>query len=230
MLGKHRSFGANFCSRCPSTRRNVDNSGRGICGLLVIAVSNDIVCNVRLTDGGHTAIAGVISLAGTQSLRKWPRLYQATRIGLQTQTGRDFLQVLLHSLVTLAGGDHITKLVVLASQALALLLEGLNIALLLCQLLLQGANLSNRSSLSEPSRVLAAGLLVTLEQLDTILKAEDLQDHDVGAVEDQGEEEGETAQVHVTLRVEFTGLHLHTICTEVGSAITKTRLVVVSIG
>lgn len=136
------------------------------------------------------------------------------RLKCPTHEGKP-LRVLLHILIALAGRDLVTELVVLAGQSLALLLESLDIAFLGLELLLQSANLTSRAGLRDTGRVLAAGLLVTLEQLDTVLETENIKDHDIGAVENKGQEEGETAEVHVALRVEFAGLHFHAVGTEV---------------
>lgn len=125
------------------------------------------------------------------------------------------LRVLLVILVALAVRDLVAELMVLAGQTLALLLESLDVAILGRELFLQSANLTNRAGLRETGGVLAAGLLVTLEQLDAVFETENLEDHDIGTVEDQGQEEGEATEVHVALRVELAGLHLHAVGTEV---------------
>lgn len=44
-----------------------------------------------------------------------------------------------------------------------------------------------------------------------LLKAENIEDHDVGTVEDERQEQGEAAEIHVALRVELAGLNLHTL-------------------
>ena len=137
---------------------------------------------------------------------------------IESPKQRNSLQRLLLVLVALGGGYLIAKLVVLSSQALALLLEGLDIAVLSLELLLQSANLANGAGLGETGGVLAASLLVTLEELDAVLKTEDLEDHGVGAVENQREEQGEATQVHVALGVELAGLNLHAVSAEVGSS------------
>ena len=55
----------------------------------------------------------------------------------------------------------------------------------------------------------ALGLWVAFVALDGLFETEGLKDEDVGAVEDQGQEEGEAAEVHVALGVEFAGLDFH---------------------
>jgi hypothetical protein len=137
---------------------------------------------------------------------------------IQSPKQCNFLQRLLLVLIALGGGDLIAELVVLSGQALTLLLEGLNIAVLGLKLLSQSANLANGAGLCETSGVLAASLLVTLEELDTVLKTEDIENHSVSAVEDQREEQGEATQVHVALGVELAGLNLHAVSAEVGSS------------
>ncbi len=42
--------------------------------------------------------------------------------------------------------------------------------------------------------------------------------HHVGAVEDEGKEEGEATEVHVALGIELAGLNLHALVSENGSA------------
>lgn len=105
-------------------------------------------------------------------------------------------------------------------QLLALLLEVLEILLLLLQFLAQGTNLSGLACGSELSTLLGivAGTLVSSE---TVLKAHGLDDHDVSAVEDEGEEEGEAAEVHVTLRVELASLDFETFVTEDSGTVRK---------
>ena len=108
---------------------------------------------------------------------------------------------------------------VLAGQALALLLEGLNVTVLGLDDFLKTANLADIASLGDAGRVLAASLLVAVEKTDAVLETENLEDHGVGAVENQGEEKSETTQVHVALRVELAGLDLHAVGAEVGGAV-----------
>lgn len=128
------------------------------------------------------------------------------------------LEVFLDILVALIGGNIISELVVLASKALALFLESLDVTVFGLELLLQSTKLANGASLGKTSGILSTSLLVTLKELDAVLKAEYFKDHDVGAVQDEGEEESETAKVHVALRVELAGLDLHSVSTKVSSS------------
>lgn len=131
------------------------------------------------------------------------------------------LEVLLVALlvvVTLLSRDPIAQAVVLAGQALALLLESLDIAVLGLNDFLETADLADGASLGDAGRVLATSLLVTIEETNAVLKTEGLKNHGVGAVENEGEEESESTQVHVALRVELAGLDLHAVGTEVGGA------------
>lgn len=107
---------------------------------------------------------------------------------------------------------------VLALQALGLLLQGLDVAVLGLELLLKTANLTQASGFGNTGGVLAAGLLVAFEELDAVFEAEDVKDHDVGAVEDEREEQREATEVHVALRVEFAGLDFHALGTEGGGS------------
>ena len=119
--------------------------------------------------------------------------------------GASDLSVLLGDAV---GGarDLVTKTVVLGGEALSLLLESLNVTVLGSELLLQTADLANAAGLVELS---VLGSIGTLQLSVLKLEAEDIEDHTVGTVEDQREEEGEAAEVHVALRVEFASLDLH---------------------
>lgn len=97
----------------------------------------------------------------------------------------------------LGGLKLVAELVVALVEALALLLEGLEVEVLLGQLLLERSNLV---------RALAGEVLVAVVGADLVLEADDVLNHDIGAVEDQGQEQGEAAEVHVALGVELAGL------------------------
>lgn len=136
------------------------------------------------------------------------------------------LQVFLGALfifVALLGGDLIAQSVVLASQPLTLLLEVLDVTILGFNFFLKSTDLADRASFGDAGRVFATGLLVAVEDANAVLKTKDLEDHGVGAVEDEREEEGESTQIHVALRVELAGLDLHTISAEMGSAVGLNR-------
>lgn len=99
-----------------------------------------------------------------------------------------------------------------------LLLEGLDILVAELDLALEARDLAGVTGHGELLRLL--GVLVgTLELLELLLETEDLEDHDVGTVEDQGEEESETAEVHVALGVELASLDLETLVTHNGSTV-----------
>lgn len=106
------------------------------------------------------------------------------------------------------GRQLIADIVVLALKTLTLLLESLDILLTLDKLLLETANLTGLTSFSELVGLLAVdvGAFVAL---DLLFETEDVEDHHVSAVEDQGEEEREAAEIHVALGVELAGLDFH---------------------
>ena len=110
---------------------------------------------------------------------------------------------------------------VLAGQSLGLLLQGLKITVLGGEFFLQTTDLAKVTGLRKTSGVLAASLLVALEVFDLVLETEEVENHGVGTVEDQGQEEGETAEVHVALGVELPGLHFHTVRSKGGSSVEK---------
>ena len=107
--------------------------------------------------------------------------------------------------------DLISELVVLSGQTLALLLQSLNVVLTSLELLLESSDLSHITSSSQLSRILATGPLVALVHLNLVFKTKDIEDHGVSAVQDEGEEKGEAAEVHVALRVKLAGLDFHTL-------------------
>ena len=110
---------------------------------------------------------------------------------------------------TVLGADLVTESVVLVGKTLALLLQGLKLAVLLPQGLLELRDLAKLTSIAETRLALLALGVTGGETLVLLLKTQDFEDHGVGAVEDEGKEEGEAAQVHVALRVELAGLDLH---------------------
>lgn len=106
-------------------------------------------------------------------------------------------------------GFLVAKTIILALEALMLLLHNLKIAVFLVQLLLETGNLARLTSISELLRFLPFEFWVATETLDLFLETELVEDHDVGAVENEGQEEGKAAEIHVALRVELAGLDLH---------------------
>lgn len=95
------------------------------------------------------------------------------------------------------------------AQALTLLLHGFKLPILLCQLVLKRSNLPSTTSLLQFLCILALGLGVTFVALDFLFETEGVEDHAVCAIEDEGKEEGETAEVHVALGIELARLHFH---------------------
>jgi hypothetical protein len=104
----------------------------------------------------------------------------------------------------------VRETVVLLLEAVPLLLQVGNVAVLGFQLLLKLSNLADTTSVAELCRSAALGRWVTIQTLNFLFETKDVKDHDVSAVEDEGKEEGEAAKVHVTLRVELARLNLHT--------------------
>lgn len=126
--------------------------------------------------------------------------------------------LLLTGAFALAARNLVTQVVVFPSKALSLFLQSVDITLLGLKLLLQTSNLTHVTSLCKTSGILAARLLVAFEKLDTVFKAEGLKDHGVGAVEDKRQEESESTEVHVALRVELAGLDFRAVGTEGGTS------------
>jgi len=105
--------------------------------------------------------------------------------------------------------EVVTHPLVLIAEPVGLLLQHVDVAIPLLQLILQAADFSNITSIGELLLRFVASKLVAVEALDLLLQTQDVEDHGVGAVEDEGEEEGEAAEVHVALGVEFAGLDFH---------------------
>lgn len=117
------------------------------------------------------------------------------------------LLVFLGSRIRLA--DAVAHVAILALETLGLLLEGVEVSILLSELVLQFSDFAGPARLGQALGLFAAGLGVAFVALDFLLEAEGVRDHDVGAVQDEGEEEREAAEVHVALGVEFAGLDFH---------------------
>lgn len=132
------------------------------------------------------------------------------------------------SLFVLLGGSILLRLgillrqgIVLAVQTSGLLLEVLEVLVLLGQRLLKTSDLTRLPGHGELLGLF--GVLVgALVVLDLLLKTQDLENHNVRPVEDEGEEKGEAAEVHVALGVELAGLHLETFVAHDGGS-TKWR-------
>src|SRR4051812_8304268 len=100
----------------------------------------------------------------------------------------------------------LAQLVVLAVKPSGLLLERLNVLVLLLQLLLQLRNFTNVTRLGQLLALL--GVLVrTFILLDLLLQSQNLEDHNVRAVEDQRQEKRKAAEVHVSLAVKLARLN-----------------------
>lgn len=127
---------------------------------------------------------------------------------------------LLRLLVTLGlgGGVLVRELVVALVQTGALLLEGLEVAVLLLELLAELGDFTGVTGNGELLALLGVAL-GALIAADLVLQTHHLKDHNVGAVKDEGEEEGEAAKVHVALGVELAGLHLKALVTHDGGAV-----------
>lgn len=110
------------------------------------------------------------------------------------------------------------QVVILLLEALRLLLEGGNIAVLGLKLAAQSSDLTSLTGLSELGALLGVAV-GTLVLLDLLLQTEDVEDHDVGAVEDEGEEQGEAAKVHVALRVELACLDFEALVAHDGAIV-----------
>lgn len=110
----------------------------------------------------------------------------------------------------------VSKVAVALMELLALLLEGLEIEVLLLELLLEGSHLGVST--------LAGDGLVALESGQAVLEADVLGDEDVGAVEDQRQEEREAAEVHVALGVELAGLDFEAFMAEDRGTRSNTRV------
>ena len=139
------------------------------------------------------------------------------RSELQISPRKARINVSVRHLAVLPGnavgrGDLVAETVVFVRQALGLLLQGLNVAVLGGKLSLEAANLARITSIVETSSALAlVNLGVTLHAPVLLLETEDVKDHAVGAIEDEGKKEGEAAEVHIALRVKLAGLDLHTL-------------------
>ena len=126
----------------------------------------------------------------------------------------------------LRGSVLVAELIVALVELLALLLQSLKILLLLGKLLLERGELTRLSSNGELLALLCV-LVGTLVGAETVLETHDLHDHHVGAVENEREEEGEAAEVHVALGVELAGLDFETLVAHDGTAV-KGRSVIIA--
>lgn len=123
---------------------------------------------------------------------------------------------LLDLAILLGSSVLVAQLIVSLVELLALLLEVLKVLLLLLELLAQTSNLTGLAGDGELLALLGV-LLGALVGAEAVLEAHDLNDHDVGSVEDEREEEGEATEVHVALRVELAGLDFEAFVAHDGS-------------
>lgn len=121
-------------------------------------------------------------------------------------------------LVSLLGaitGIHLVvldrKLVVLSLKSLSLLLQGLLVLLFLCEFLLKVSNLVGSVSWAQLLTLSTTGTWLALVLHELLFQAESIEDHDVHSVENEGEEESEAGEVHVSLGVELSGLDFHSV-------------------
>jgi hypothetical protein len=103
------------------------------------------------------------------------------------------------------------QLIVLLLESLGLLLHCGNLLVLLLKLSLELANLVCAVFAVQLLALLATSIWTALIHFHLLFEAEDIKDETVGAVEDQGQEEGEAGEVHVALRVELAGLDFHSL-------------------
>ena len=154
-------------------------------------------------------------------LNACPRALESRRVSTRYLSFRferaSTLSVLLGDAVLSA--DLVAEPVVLVAKTLALLLERLKLAVLLPQSLLELRDLSKLTGITETRLALLALGVAGGKTLVLLLETQDLEDHGVGAVKDEGKEEGEAAKVHVALRVELAGLDLHAFAAGNGAVI-----------
>lgn len=106
----------------------------------------------------------------------------------------------------------LSELIVLLGKLSALLLESLKVLVLVSNLLLEAGDLAGITGGGKLLALLGV-LLGTLVGAELVLQAHDLDNHDVGAVQDEREEEGKSAKVHVALGVELACLDFETVVT-----------------
>lgn len=84
----------------------------------------------------------------------------------------------------------------------------LKVAFTLSEVFSEPSNLTRViTSILDPGAVLVVGFGVALHLLDCVLETDLLEDHGVGTVQNEREEQCEAAEVHVALGVEFAGLY-----------------------
>jgi len=120
----------------------------------------------------------------------------------------------------LGGGVLVAELIVALVELLTLLLESLEVLVLKLKLLSETSELTGLASGGKLLSILGVAL-GTLVRADLVLKTHHLEDHNIGAVKDERQEEGETTKVHVALRVELAGLDFETLVTHNGGAVSE---------
>lgn len=117
----------------------------------------------------------------------------------------------LVALCAIKGRELVSHVVVLLLQTFRLTLHGLHICLERLVLLPQLGELASLTSGSKLVRALLRSGVGALQLAVLLFQAEHIQNHGVGAVEDQGEEQGETTEIHVALGVELASLDFHSV-------------------
>ena len=101
-----------------------------------------------------------------------------------------------------------------------MLLESLEVLVLDLELLSETGELTGLASGGKLLSLLGVAL-GTLVRANLVLKTHHLEDHNIGAVKDERQEEGETTKVHVALRVELAGLDFETLVTHNGGTVSE---------
>lgn len=117
---------------------------------------------------------------------------------------------LLDFTINILGSHLVAEVIVALVQLLTLLLQGLQVRLFLGQLLLQ---------LSHLGRLALLVALVALKRPNLVLEMHVVEEDVVHAVQDERQEEGEAAEVHVALGVELAGLDLEAFVAEYGRSL-----------
>ena len=125
------------------------------------------------------------------------------------------LAILLHR--PISNSVLVPETIVFIGQALALLLERLNVSILLSNLLLETSNFANSASLSQLGIRLAVLRSFASELLNFGFQAQRVKNHDIGPVEDEGEEECEAAKVHIALGIKLSSLDFHALTSSNGT-------------
>ena len=139
---------------------------------------------------------------------------------LQQRITLRFLDALPALTGLLGSGVLVAELIVALVKLLALLLESLEVLVLDLELLSETGELTGLASGGKLLSLLGVAL-GTLVRANLVLKTHHLEDHNIGAVKDERQEEGETTKVHVALRVELAGLDFETLVTHNGGTVSE---------